>query len=275
MRADLHLHTYYSDGQFSPAEIVGRAKACGLQLIAVTDHDTALASEEVKELCKDEGLKSVNGIEVSAYDGDVKIHILGYNIDINCADYKNFSEKLYKGSFTRAEDIIFKLNKMGVKIDMREVLAERKCSLSPVHAMYIARAASEKGYAQTPFKFYTEYMNTGKGAYSNLCRPDPETAVEFIHACGGIASLAHPDRIELSKDGVKELIKRLKGVNLDGIEAVYSTHTAIKTAYYKETAKAFNLLVTGGSDAHYPSGSKKIGTPFFEADTQLLKSLKI
>ena len=275
IRADLHVHTYYSDGLMSPAEVVSEAVKNGLNAIAVTDHDCMLAYPELKESCDKSGIKAVSGIEVSAYENGVKIHTLGYNLNGESSDFRQFAKALYDGSLKRTEDVLFKLNKNGVRINFDEVLNERTSPLSPVHAMYIARAGARKGYANTAYSFYSEYLAFGKCAFSYVARPTPEQAVEVIRAAGGFASLAHPARISLSKDELLRLIKKLKDCGLGGIEGVYSTHTAMETAYYKETAKALNLLVTGGSDTHVKGGRKIIGTPQFFIDEALAEKLGI
>lgn len=275
MRADLHIHSYYSDGLLSPADIAQSAAANGVELIAVTDHDTMLACRETYECCKERGVKFVGGIEVSAYSGETKIHTLGYGLDTECATYKEFAKQLAEGSVRRAEDTVFKLNRAGVRLSMEEVFSVQVVKNIPVHTMHIARAAAKKGYASSPFNFYLEYLASGKPAFSDIARPSPEYAVEVIKACGGVSSLAHPGRIELNKNGVESLIKKLAACGLDGIECVYSTHTAKETAYYKETASELGLLATGGSDTHYSGGKRKIGTPVFDADGSLAEKLKI
>lgn len=273
IKADLHVHTYYSDGLMSPEQAVTEAKRNGVELIAVTDHDTMLATAEVKACAEQNGIKTVSGIEVSAYEGEIKLHTLGYNLDGNGATYKSFAKELYEGSFLRAEDIIFKLKKSGVSLALDEVLKERRCENAPVHGMYIARAGFKKGYAKTPFSFYAKYLAAGKPAFSAVGRPSPERAVEAITACGGFASLAHPARVEMGKDELVSLIKRLKACGLGGIEAVYSAHTSIDTAYYKETAGALSLEITGGSDTHYIGGNRKIGSPVFRLGAALADKL--
>ena len=141
--------------------------------------------------------------------------------------------------------------------------------------MHISAAGAEKINAKDKFAFYWEYLAYGRPAYSCLLRPTPEKAVEVITASGGFASLAHPARIEMSKEGVISLVKRLKAVGLGGIEGVYTTHTITDTAYYKEMASAFNLLVTGGSDTHYFGGRQRIGEPAFYVEKPLAEKLKI
>jgi hypothetical protein len=232
------------------------------------------ATDEVKSLCEKNNIIAVDGLEISAY-ASVKVHVLGYNIDRNCKAFKDFSNKLYAGAEERTYDILKKLKRCGVNLTFDEVLRERKCDKSPIHSMYIARAAARKGYGGTPAEFFLTYLNMGKSAYSAIGRPTPEQAVEVIKKSGGLSSLAHPGRITLAADKKLELIDSMISCGLDGIEAVYSGHTESDTAYYKEIAKQKNLYVTGGSDTHFTAGNRSIGTPAFYPDDKLLGALKI
>lgn len=275
LKADLHVHTYYSDGLLSPAEVIAEGKKAGLDTIAITDHDCMLAYPEFSSLCKNSGIIPISGIEVSAYEGEVKVHTLGYGVNGESPCFKEFLKTLYEGSVKRTEDIIFKLKKYGINLTFDEVLKERYSPSSPIHAMYIACAGYKKGYAKTPHDFYNLFLSGGKVAFSFICRPSAEQAIEAINASGGFASLAHPGRIDLKKDELLKLILKLKACNLSGIEGVYSAHTHSETAYYKEIARTYDLLVTGGSDTHVLGGSKRIGTPPFYVDKALEDKLKI
>lgn len=275
IRADLHIHTYYSDGGQSPADVVKSAKAGGIKLISVTDHDNANAGKEVAALCKTAGISCVDGEEVSAYDGDVKVHILCYGMDYSSPTYIKFSERLVQGAEERTFDILKKLSSAGVKLSYNDAVRERKCRRSPMHAMYIAVAGARKGYASSPFDFYMRYLNYGKAGFSNICRPTPEETVETCLECGGFCSIAHPGRISLEKEEVIKLIERLIPLGLGGIEAVYSGHTDSQTQYYKELADMYSLLVTGGSDTHFKEGNRKVGVPYFVPSKELLSALKI
>ena len=273
MRADLHVHTYYSDGLQSPDDVAIIAKNNGVELISVTDHDTALAYPELFACCEKRGIKAVHGIEISAYSGGVRLHTLGYGISPDHPVFGKFLSELQEGSLVRTDDILSKLKKNGVNVTLDEVLKYRKSDKAPVHAMYIARACTEKGYASNPFLFQKNYLSRGCVGYSGLCRPTPEKAVEVITECGGFASLAHPGRIELEKEEVIALVKRLIPLGLKGIEGVYSAHTPLETAYFKEMAKEYGLYVTGGSDTHFKEGNKSIGTPVFDCGEELCEKL--
>ena len=275
IRADMHIHTYYSDGIQSPDDVVAAAKANGVNLISVTDHDNMCGSLQVAKAAKRSSLKVVDGEEISAYDGDVKVHILGYGMDAHCPANLDFHKKISEGAEARCADILKKLSSGGINISLDEVRAERYCKDAPLHAMYVAAAGAKKGYAGSPVDFYVRYLNYGRIGFSVIQRPSPEETVRCIKQSGGFASLAHPGRITLPKEGVISLIERLNAVGLDGIEAVYSGHTDYETQYYEELAARYGLLVTGGSDTHAPGGNRKVGDPPFYPSEALLAALKI
>lgn len=275
MRADMHIHTTASDGLLSPEEVVKIACGYGLQIIAVTDHDTTFNTAKVNTLCKNAGITSVNGIEISAYDGNVKVHTLGYDFDVNDANFNAFLDELYENSLKRTEHIISKLNACGIRLTFEEAAAERFFEKTPIHVMHIARAAVKKRYAENPFSFYKRYLMPNAPAFSNICRPSPERAVQAINAAGGLAVIAHPGRVELPKSELHSLIARLVSAGLGGIEAVYSSHTALETAYFKEIAEEFGLMITGGSDTHFSGGNRAIGNPVFRPSEKLRHRLKI
>lgn len=268
------MHTYYSDGLFSPEELVNEGKKAGLEVLALTDHDSMLGCEKTEKLCFLQGIKFLRGIEISAYEKDIKVHTLGYGLDENCEEYKSFFKILYEGSLKRADDMLSKLKKEGIELELDEVLKERASDKSPVHVMHIATAGGKKTGLDR-FAFFNKYLAYGKSCHSNIFRPTPEQAVEVIKESGGVSSLAHPGRIDMGKQDLLSLVKKLKERGLDGIEGVYSAHTISDTAYYKEMAKAFGLYVTGGSDAHYAGGGRKVGSPAFYMDGSLAEKLKL
>lgn len=273
IKADLHTHTYYSDGAQSPADVIAAAKAAQLGLVAITDHDTMLGCCRARECAAQEGLLTVRGLEVSAYEGDIKLHTLGYGVDE--AKFEGFLQALYLGSLRRAEDIVHKLNKCGVAVSVEEAAAERFSPCTPIHGMHVARAAAKKGYAPTPFAFYGLYMAPGKPAFSCVGRPSPEDTCGAIAAAGGFSSVAHPGRIEMPAADLAALVARMKSCGLGGIEVYYSTHTEYQTAYYRSLAERMGLVCTGGSDTHYGGGRNRVGSPEFYAEGELLARLGI
>lgn len=267
MRADLHLHSVYSDGKNAPDVICKLAKSRGLSLLSITDHDTLMGLEAKRAAAKKYGLHYLSGWEISAYEGEEKIHILGYGCQINEA-YERFTEKRKEASFARVEESVQKCNAVGIPVTVEEVLSMRLQKDAPAHTMHIARAL-QKYVGGTDGEVYEKYLSRGKVANSNIGRPTPKEAIEVIHALGGMAVLAHPGRIHsLDK---KQLIISLKALGLDGIEAVYTTHTDRETAYFQTLAKEYGLLVTGGSDTHVEDGTREVGSPtFYLTDEKLL-----
>lgn len=276
MRADMHVHTFFSDGSHPPEEIVREAKTRGVELLAVTDHDTVLGTERARAACRELGLKFVYALEISAYSKGLKLHTLGYRIDCGHHVFAAFCGRLYEGSAERSEDIVNKLKSCGIRLSLEDIAEAKADKGSPTHVMHIACAAAKKGFCGGDrFEFYRRYLAPGQPAYSDILRPGPEEAIEAINACGGFASLAHPGRIETGKEELYTLIKRLADAGLRGIECVYSTHTALETEYYKEIAAELSLIVTGGSDTHYIGGRRIIGMPEFHVGGELAELLNI
>lgn len=280
MLADLHTHSIYSDGLHSPDEICRLAKSRGLFLLSITDHDT-LAGEEVKRAAaKRHGLAYVTGWEISAYLGEQKMHTLGYGCERGDA-YLAFMEERKKGAKLRAADSVEKLQALGIPVTMEEVYMQLSSPDLPIHTMHVARAvAGHLGISASDV--YMHYLGYGKPANSMLGRPTPKEAIDCIHACGGIASVAHPGRIFMDFEEKEQTIRKMKEWGVDGIEAVYTSHTKEETEYFLGLAKELDLLVTGGSDTHY-EGDKSgyhaqnpvVGFPAFTPSKELLERLKI
>jgi predicted metal-dependent phosphoesterase TrpH len=273
MLADLHIHSVYSDGSYSPDEICRRAASRGIGLISITDHDT-LAGLEAKRACAEKhGLSYLSGWEVSAYEGRVKVHVLGYGCKTEGA-YESFVKERAEASFLRAKDSVEKFQKIGVPVTFEEVLAERSSPDLPVHTMHIARAANRYlGIFQG--EVYERYLAPGKPANSNIGRPTPYQAIDCIHAAGGVAVIAHPGRITLNFEDREQLLTRLCEYGADGIECAYPTHTEKDTEYFRALVKKYALFETGGSDMHYEDGVRAIGSPQFSPSSKLLEKLRI
>lgn len=276
MRADLHTHTICSDGKQTFEELADAAKRAGVDILSVTDHDNMDRDDEKRRAINARGIIYVPGIEISAYEGDCKVHITGYNLDPHGEAYLRFIKERTDGSYARAEDTIKKLAANGITVTMDEIIACRPVSTSPVHTMHIARAVAKRGYFPDEYAVYNALLKTGKPAHSGVARPTPYDAVRTIREAGGICSLAHPGRIELDECEKEKLLKRLADAGLDGIEAVYSTHTDYQTEIYRSWAEKYSLLVTGGSDTHKDGFEGiRVGYPVFEPSEELLSALKI
>lgn len=271
MRADLHTHSVYSDGLYTPDELCRRAKSNGVELLSVTDHDTMNGEAEKRAAAEKYGLSYVTGWEISAYEGESKIHVTGYGCRFTGA-YETFMRERRRLGFDRAADSVEKLKKAGIFITLEDAKARRADPTSPVHTMHVAQAAAAVS-GMTSGEIYEKFLAPGKLAHSTIGRPTPCEAIDCIHASGGIACIAHPGRITLEFSEREKLISRLADYGADGIEAVYTTHTEEETEYFKRLAGRLGLLVTGGSDTHYESADHRIGYPLFYPSDELLSAL--
>ncbi len=273
MLADLHVHSVYSDGKYTPDELCRRAKARGLSLLSITDHDTLAGEEEKQAAAKKYGLRYVTGWEISAYLNGEKMHILGYGCQKNEA-YEDFMQARATAALLRAKESVERLRERGIDLTIEDVLAERLAKNAPVHSMHVARALGKKLGVHEGEAYYT-HLAVGKYAHSTIGRPTPKQAIDCIHACGGVASIAHPGRIELPFLERESIVNEVVSLGVDGIEAVYTTHTEEETAYFISLATARGLLVTGGSDTHYEADERegdvhRVGLPAFTPSQELL-----
>ena len=296
MRADLHLHSVYSDGLHRPAELAAMAKSAGLQLFSVTDHDNMGGAEEGAAAARALGLHFVRGWEVSSYEGTDKIHILGYGCRTDEV-YRAFLKERFEGGRIRAEKMVRLANEFyGVNVTMDDVEAYHVRKDTPLHTMHVVRAFGEKLHRDAG-PLYGEAFAFGGPAFAGECRPTPFEAVGVIHRTGGIAVLAHPGRIfcltaeemkrwrETDDERIKEqldaagrvrriqIMEKLADAGLDGIECIYTRHTAIETEEFLAFAAARHLYVTGGSDFHAEGASALLGQPPFDADAALTERL--
>ena len=273
MRADLHIHTYYSDGAYSPAQIAAMAREAGLSLISMTDHDSLAGLEEKTRAAADCGLSYVPGWEVSAYRGDLKLHILGYGCRI-CAPYEQFLRARREGALARAEDIIARANEyFGLDVTLADAERFHQKKDAPLHTMHIVAAFAER-LDRDKGDLYAAAFEPGKPCHSLIGRPSPQDAIDVIHASGGIAVLAHPGRIKLSAERRFSLMDELVGRGLDGIECSHSDHTEEQTAQFAAYARLRGLLQTGGSDFHAEGRSRVIGQPPFSPSEELLAAFR-
>ncbi len=273
MRADLHIHSTYSDGFYSPDEICRLAKSRNLSLLSITDHDTLSGEESKRAAAQKHGLAYLSGWEISAYEGLEKIHILGYGCQTGAA-YENFLQERKAASKARAEESVQKFRALGVPVSLSDVESMQKDKNSPIHTMHVARAAALY-LGISSGEVYERYLSVGKPANSNLGRPTPRQAIDCIHALGGVACIAHPGRLSMDESKREKLLKELADYGADGIECAYSSHTAKETEYFCALAKKWGLFATGGSDTHIEDETHIIGNPVFYAGKTLLEKVQI
>lgn len=241
--ADLHLHTVFSDGTYTPAGLVKEAKAQGLSSIAVADHDTVKGIIPTLEAAKRLDLEIIPGIELTAEYEGLEIHFLGYLIDYQHQELIERLELLYQNRIERIYKITGKLKEQGVDLEAKSVF-EVSQEGSPGR-LHIARALLAKGKVNSIYEAFQKLIGDKCPAYVSGFKLSPLQAMELIKDSGGVAVLAHPYSIR--KD---ELIPELVSQGLMGLEVYYPEHSQAMVNFYLDLAKKYNLLVTGGSDCH-------------------------
>ena len=261
---DLHAHTKYSDGTTTPAEVARVFIQAGVQMLSVTDHDTAAAVEEIRQKTEAAGILFIPGIEISAKEHDY-LHILGYGIDIKSQSLNNFLEQNRQNRDIRVRMIIKKLQELGLDISEDDVFKLVKTSASRAH---VADALKKKGIVASRHEGFQKYLIADKPGYVPSMGPSAQQAIAQIRAAGGKAFLAHPGIIKSIWD-----FPRWVNAGLEGIEVYYPTHSFETRRDLLSIAKKYKLLISAGSD-HHGEKSGRHNKPGMQAPQEVFDSLK-
>lgn len=244
MRADLHLHTTASDGAMTPTEMMNAAADAGMQIVSVTDHDTAEGVAESLFAGGARGLTVIPGIELSV-GGAEEIHLLGYGLDAKDARLRAFLCDQLTERRERMYKMLGRLRALGMDIAPAETGDGRFMG-----RVNLARALEKHGHVKSVREAFDRYLNVGGPAYVPRRRIETPRGIEMLKSFGLIVSLAHPGRMKM--DGLA-LSARLPGwvdAGLDGIEAYHASHAEADARRFDRMARGLGLLVTGGSDCH-------------------------
>ncbi len=240
MRADLHIHTSFSDGVFSVQNIIQMAKDKGLQIIAITDHDEITGAIEAKKY-EDESLRIITALELSTEYNDESIHILGYFNQIKDLDsFDNFLKKQRERRFERAYKIKEKLLEH-FNIDLNMDFSK---SVSSITRGTIAQEIIKQGFPYSKKEIFEKMIGNDCPAYFPSTKANPKFGIKLIHEHGGLAVLAHP--VLINKSPVREIIE----FGVDGIEAIYPANNIEDTKKLRRLAREYGIFVTAGSDFH-------------------------
>ncbi|QGH36699.1 PHP domain-containing protein [Gracilibacillus salitolerans] len=247
MKADLHVHSHYSDGSDSVEELMQQAVKANVTDISIVDHDTVAGWPEMKRLGKKYGINVIPGIEISAYDykRDRKVHVLGYHyrteathIHALCAPLLN---RRHENSLWQIEQI----RSLGYRIDQDEIAETAKPSQA-IYKQHIMRHITNESYTSADYRLVYRSLFKGEGvAKRDIAYVDVFDAVEAIVLDGGIAVVAHPGQLN-SYDIIPELVE----IGLGGIELAHPDHTKTDYQRVKALADQYKLLMTGGTDYH-------------------------
>ncbi len=252
--ADLHLHTTFSDGTFSPEQVVDQGRKHGLSALALTDHDTVEGCARMAEACRQAGIEFLSGTELTAEQDGEEIHILGYCIDTENSRFLSEMSRFQNVRQNRIREITALLATKGIPLAAETVFALANCR-SPGRP-HVARALVQEGYCGTLDEAFERFLKKNRPAWVPKFKLTACEAIELIHHAGGVAVLAHPGLYRTDS-----MIPAIAEAGLDGIECFHTKHTPPMSERYRALAARFHLLVTGGSDCHGMSkGRPLIGT---------------
>jgi len=245
---DLHTHTTFSDGLYTPEELMEYASRKGLKAISVTDHDTIDSHDESAYWAKHYNIEFVPGVEIEAAYENIELHILGYYIDPANKELLKTLESLRNMRDARNNKIIdiFKNDGINVTVEDIQTLTGDKIISRPHFAKFLV----DNGYYDSVSSAMRNYLGRGQRAYVERPLPTPAEAFDIIKKASGIPILAHPVQYRLDYTREEKMLKELKFCGLAGIEAIYSVNSLEDTRRYINLAKKYALLITGGSDFH-------------------------
>ncbi len=241
-KVDLHTHTTYSDGFYSPAELVRNAKEAGIELLGICDHDNIAGFDEAAEVGKSIGVEVIPGLEISSDIKDKEIHILAYFFEPDNEELERYLAFFREERLKRAIRIITKLKTLGLYLDIDDVLAKaQNCAVGRPH---IAQAMLEKGLISSYYEAFNKYIGNNGPAYEKKVHLSPQSAFKIINDAGGLSFIAHPGFMP------ETLLKELITAGVDGIEVVHPSHSPSMVRFYRGIVNEYFLLESGGSDFH-------------------------
>ena len=244
---DLHTHTTASDGQYSPSELIDRAKGAGIQCLAVTDHDTVDGIEEAVKAGNTKGILVLRGVELGAKEYRY-LHILGLGLSSGHTPLDNLCRKLKESRNERKYRIAAFLEEKGIIVPLDEV--EKLAGGGIVARPHFAKVMLDHGFVSSIKDAFDRYLDTNEYQRIERFKASAAECIQAIHQSGGKAALAHPYQLNLPDAVLESLIAALKNDGLDAIECYYPQHSPDMVKKYLALAKKFGLHVTAGSDFH-------------------------
>ena len=244
---DLHSHTLHSDGDRSPAQLFAEAKTAGVEVLAVTDHDTVFGLEECRVASEAVGVRFVTGIELSCEFHGREVHVLGHFIDPRAPALEQMASGMLAERRERMEKMIALAQQMGFSgVTMERVIAAS--GGENLGRPHLARALVDCGHAQSINDAFDRFLGTNGPLWVDRRRLPTAEAIRLVHEAGGTASIAHPGANGVSRQELKALAAEA----LDGVEAWHPEHPPNQAEAFVRWADELGLVVTAGSDYHGP-----------------------
>ena len=243
---DLHTHSTFSDGTFTPLQLVKYAEEKGLKAFALTDHDTTEGVKEAKSI--ETNVEVISGVEISTRYDKKEIHIVGLYVNENDADLNKQLKYYREKRVTRNFEILEKLNSLGVNITIDDV--KESCTGDVISRAHIAKALVSKGFVGSYTEAFDRYLGDNKCAYVPRETLNYEESMELITKAGGVPVLAHPLLYKMSDSNLENMMVKLRQKGLKAVEVYYSTHSNSDTQHVMAMANRVGLIYSGGSDFH-------------------------
>ena len=267
---DMHTHTYYSDGELSPQELIEKAINKNIGVLSITDHDTINGIKTVDKNKYPE-IKIINGIELSVKRNKGRMHILGYGIDL---ENKDLNDKMYELRDNSLNHVLSLMEQIKKDYGIRFKYEDIKELVNANHNLGrpdLAKLCIKYGYASSVQDAFDKYLiDANTKILEHNKGLTYEEAISLIKNSNGIPVIAHPKSLELEEKDLLELLKNMINCGLKGIEVYHSSHSKEEMDYYLKIANKFNLLISGGSDYH-----GKLVKPDIELGTGKNNNIKI
>lgn len=270
MKGDLHVHTNVSDSSYGIRETLNMAKKNKVTHIGIVNHDTVKGLREAVEIGKSVGIKVIPGVEISAYDfkNNKKVHILGYNFDLNGKNIKKICDPLLKRRNKNSQWQIKTLLESGFELDV-DYIRERTKTSEIIYKQHIMEALIKSKYTDDIYSdLYKKLFKNGGICVREIEYVDVLDAVRAIKSDGGLAVLAHPGHFD-SYDVIPELVRE----KLDGIEINHYRNSEEDIKKILEVSQKYNLFLTGGTDFHGEYGDKPINIGDIQCPEETLNLL--
>ena len=263
---DLHVHTTYSDGIFTPEQVVEKASAMGLAALSITDHDCIEGVQPAIDAASGTSLEVIPGVELSCSRGSREMHILGYFIDHTSVQLVDRLERMKSNRVDRMKKMVELLRDKGLEVT--EEMVFDGAEDGTIGRLHLARALSASGLVSSEQEAFDRYIGDGKSCQIKHERLDHVDAINMILESGGVPILAHPGTMDGDRD-----IPALIEAGVRGIEVYHSKHYPSTVRRYLAMAREGGLLITGGSDCHgHVSGRSIIGN--VKVDYEVVERLR-
>ena len=254
LNIDLHCHSKVSDGTLTPTQLVERAAARGVNMLALTDHDDLGGLDEARRVANEKNIIFINGVEISVTWRNRTLHIIGLDVDPKYLPLEQGLAAIRSGRVTRGSKIAAQLDKFGIQgsLEGAYCYAGEDGLIGRTH---FARFLAEHGYAKNVKSVFKKYLVKGKPGYVSHQWASLSDAVGWICGSGGKAVIAHPARYKLGKNLLNELLLEFRALGGSGLEVITGSHTPEQSLIFAHHANRMNLLASCGSDFHGPKES--------------------